>query len=203
MQYFVTNQCHADKNFTILKEVTILIDKVKKTMAPSLFGSQIYSIKYIICNFRNDSHFPLTGVAANMLSRIMRKPNFCPCENKGTNRLLFRFRYTDTAVPPKFQACSHLLQLQRPVCVRLVGNPEDRFSRVAAHLSFPFVDIGHSTDTECMEHFYATVGRLTAQHCHDYLHAFSRLPSLLTLDEVNTINSSDGQTGLKCRYFCL
>ena len=36
---------------------------------------------------------------------------------------------------PKFQASSHLLWLHRSVCVGLVGNPEDRFSRIAAHFT--------------------------------------------------------------------
>ena len=35
---------------------------------------------------------------------------------------------------PKFLVSSHLLWLYSPVCVGLVGDPEDRFSDVAAHL---------------------------------------------------------------------
>ena len=35
---------------------------------------------------------------------------------------------------PKFQASSYFLRLYRPVCVDLVGTPEARFCRVAAHI---------------------------------------------------------------------
>ena len=65
----------------------------------------------------------------------MGKPAFCICENKAADQLCGNrtadqhlcFRYF---LNPKFQASSHLLWLHSPVCVDLVGNPEDRFSHV-------------------------------------------------------------------------
>ena len=72
----------------------------------------------------------------------MRKPAFCISENKGADQLCgkqaadqrFCFRCTDSTIPhPKFQASSNLLWLVPD----LVGSPEDRFSREAAHLVAP------------------------------------------------------------------
>ena len=70
------------------------------------------------------------------MSRIVRKPDFCLCENKGADQLRGNreadqrlcFRYTDSIFPllliseifflyPKFQASSLLLRLYSPVCV--------------------------------------------------------------------------------------
>ena len=76
----------------------------------------------------------------------MRKPDFCLGENKGADQLRGNreadqrlcFRYSDSTIPLllKFQASSSFLSLYRPVCVGPGGNPEDRFSRVAAQLKF-------------------------------------------------------------------
>ena len=62
------------------------------------------------------------------LSRIMRKPDFCPCENKGADQLRSNceadqrlcFRHSDSTISllPKFQAFSPLRRLYRPVCVK-------------------------------------------------------------------------------------
>ena len=63
------------------------------------------------------------------MNLIMRKPDFCICENKdadqlpGNVKLISAFVFTTWIVQslyylnPKFQASSHLLWLYRPVCV--------------------------------------------------------------------------------------
>ena len=69
------------------------------------------------------------------MSLVMRKPAFCISENKDADQLhgsreadqRLCFRYTDITIP--------LLPKSRARFVSdLVGNPEDRFSRVAAQL---------------------------------------------------------------------
>ena len=62
------------------------------------------------------------------MSRVVRKPAFCLCENKAADQLRGNreadlrlcFRYTESTIPlflnPKFQASSHLLWLYSPVC---------------------------------------------------------------------------------------
>ena len=66
----------------------------------------------------------------NFMSRVLRKPAFCICENKDADQLRGNreadqrlcFRYIDSTIPllskSKFQASSHLLWLYSPVCVR-------------------------------------------------------------------------------------
>ena len=63
------------------------------------------------------------------MSRVVRKPAFCICENKDADQLRGNreadqrlcFRYIDSTIPllpyPKFQASNHLLWLYSPVCV--------------------------------------------------------------------------------------
>ena len=63
------------------------------------------------------------------LSLVVRKPDFCICENKDADQLRGNreadqrlcFRYTDSTIPlpskSKFQASSHLVWLYSPVCV--------------------------------------------------------------------------------------
>ena len=70
----------------------------------------------------------------------MRKPDFCLCENKGADQLRGNreadqrlcFRYTDSIFPIKLLA--RFCDCTGRFMSDLVGNPEDRFSRVAAHL---------------------------------------------------------------------
>ena len=62
------------------------------------------------------------------MSRVMRKPAFCICENKDADQVrsnleadqCLSFHYTDRTIPlflnPKFQASSHLLWLYSLVC---------------------------------------------------------------------------------------
>ena len=63
------------------------------------------------------------------MSRVMRKPAFCLCENKDADqlrgnreadqRLCFATRIVQSLyyLNPKFQASSHLVWLYSPVCV--------------------------------------------------------------------------------------
>ena len=70
-------------------------------------------------------------ICCSYMSRVVRKPDFCICENKDADQLRSNcaadqrlcFRYTDSTLSlyylnPKFQASSHLLWLYSPVCVR-------------------------------------------------------------------------------------
>ena len=71
------------------------------------------------------------------LSRLMRKPTICICENKDVDQRLC-FRYTDSTLPllpkSKFLASSSFLCLYRLVCVGPVRKPHCWFSHEAAHL---------------------------------------------------------------------
>ena len=86
-------------------------------------------------------------------SRIVRKPDFCLCENKDADQLRSNceadqrlcFRHSDSTIP--FLLKTENFKLLALVCNctgrfmwDLVGNPEDRFSRVEAH-SIPFYSI--------------------------------------------------------------
>ena len=66
----------------------------------------------------------LTTLHRNLqqVNRVMRKPIFCNCENKGADQLhgnSLCFHYIDSTIPvhskSKFQASSHLLWLYSPV----------------------------------------------------------------------------------------
>ena len=77
------------------------------------------------------------------MSRVMRKPAFCICENKDANQLrgnrsadqhlCFHFKSL-YFINWKFQASSYLLWLYSLMCVEPGHKPEDRFSRDAACL---------------------------------------------------------------------
>ena len=74
----------------------------------------------------------------------MRKRDFCLCENKGADQLRGNreadqrlcFRYSDSTIPLLLKSDFKLLAFFCDYTGRfmsdLVGNPEDRFSRVAA-----------------------------------------------------------------------
>ena len=76
------------------------------------------------------------------MSCIVRKQDFCLCENKGTDQLLSNceadqrlcFRYTDSTIPLllKFKILAFFCDCTGRFVLDLVGNPEARFSRVAA-----------------------------------------------------------------------
>ena len=80
------------------------------------------------------------------LSRDLRKPDFCICENKDADQLRGNreadqrlcFRNTDRTIPllPKirnFKSLAFFNDCPPRFVSDLVGNPEDRFSDVAAH----------------------------------------------------------------------
>ena len=86
------------------------------------------------------------------MSRVVRKPVFCICENKDADQLRGNreadqrlcFRYIDRSIPllPKirnFKPLSIFCGCTARFVSDLVGNPEDRFShnRSEAHISFP------------------------------------------------------------------
>ena len=78
------------------------------------------------------------------LSRLVRKPTICICENKDadqlTAKLICAFIFATGIVEffyflnPKFQASSHLLCLCSSVCVRPVQKPHSWFSHEAAQI---------------------------------------------------------------------
>ena len=84
---------------------------------------------------------PINSMADDM-SRIMRKPAFCICENKDTDQLRSNreadqrlcFRYMDSTIPLLFEPLAILCGCTARFVLDLVGKPEDRFSRVAAHI---------------------------------------------------------------------
>ena len=90
------------------------------------------------------------GCVKVSMSRVMRKPAFCLCENKGADQLhdnraadqRLYFRYIDSAIPllPKYT----ISRLKPPAifcdCTArfmsdLAGNTEDRFRHNADHMS--------------------------------------------------------------------
>ena len=85
------------------------------------------------------------------MSHVMRKPDFCICENKGADQLCGNrttdqrlcFRYTDSTITllSKFEFFKPLAifcgSTARFVW-DLVGNPEDRFSHNEAHIILVF-----------------------------------------------------------------
>ena len=74
------------------------------------------------------------------MSRVMRKPVFCICENKDADQLRSAFVFTTRIVQslyflnPKFQASSHHCGCTARFVWDLVGNPEDRFSHNETHI---------------------------------------------------------------------
>ena len=77
------------------------------------------------------------------LSRVVRKPAFCICENKDADQLRGNreadqrlcFRYIDSTIPLLPEPLAILCGLTAWFVWDLVGNPEDRFSHNKAHLS--------------------------------------------------------------------
>ena len=84
------------------------------------------------------------------MSRVMRKPTICTCENIDADQLrgnceadhVSAFVFASWIVwylyflYPKFQASSHLQWLYNPVCVSPGQNPHCWFSHVAAHMIY-------------------------------------------------------------------
>ena len=83
------------------------------------------------------------------MSHVMRKPDFCLCEDKGADQLCSNctadqrlcFRYTDSTFPhlliPKVSSLAFFCGCSGRFVSDLVGNPEDSFSRVTAHIDHP------------------------------------------------------------------
>ena len=81
------------------------------------------------------------------MSRDVRKPNFYICENKDADQLRGNreadqrlcFRYRDSTTPllhksDNFKSLASFSNCAAQFVLDLVGNPEDRFSDVAAHI---------------------------------------------------------------------
>ena len=101
--------------------------------AGTVFDPRWSTVAFFDCRL-SAVHF--TSLSTNLrMSRIMRKPAFCICENKGADqlrgsrvadqRLCFRYMYSTATcmvqslffLNPKFQASSHILWLHSPVFV--------------------------------------------------------------------------------------
>ena len=91
------------------------------------------------------------------MNRIVRKPDFCLCENKGADQLRgnreadqrLYFRYTDSIFPLLLiSEISSFCDCTGQFVSDLVGNPEDRFSRVAAQMGQMFHDVAYRASTE-------------------------------------------------------
>ena len=78
------------------------------------------------------------------MSRVTIKPDFCLCENKGADQLHSNceadqrlcFPCTDSSTPLLFKSKISFCDCTDWFASRLVGNPEDLFSRAAAHIVF-------------------------------------------------------------------
>ena len=95
----------------------------------------------------------------------MRKPDFCLCENKGADQLRSNceadqrlcFRYSDSTIlllliAKTFKPLACFCHCTGRFVSDLVGNPEDRFSRVAAHLT-KMLSIYRYCDTLITEYY--------------------------------------------------
>ena len=102
----------------------------------------------------------MVNLMVDKVSLVMRKPDFCICENKDTDQLRVTAKLISAFVfatwiiqclnylNPGFQASSHLLWLYSPVCVRPGRKPKCWFSHDAAPLLEPLVS--HSAICETL-----------------------------------------------------
>ena len=67
------------------------------------------------------------------MSRVIRKPDFCLCGNKGAEKLQCN-READQRLYPLSILCGYTTRF----VFGLVGDPEDRISRDAAHIVYLF-----------------------------------------------------------------
>ena len=91
------------------------------------------------------------------MSRVVRKPAFCKCENKDADQLRGNreadqrlcFRYTDSTISllPKYETSR--LQPAAWFVWDLVGNPEDRFSNNEAQVISSRLQIA-DIETRCI-----------------------------------------------------
>ena len=89
---------------------------------------------------------PFVLLSLYNMSHIMRKPDFCICKNKGADQLCSNctadqplcFRYTVSMSSPtytqNFKVLAFLCDCTYQFMSDLIGNPEDRSSRDAAHI---------------------------------------------------------------------
>ena len=90
--------------------------------------------------------------ASKYMSRVVRKPDFCICENKDADQLRGNreadqrlcFRYTDSTIIRKFKPLASFCGSTDKFVSDLVGNPEGRFSHNEAHISSTRPDIGRN-----------------------------------------------------------
>ena len=80
------------------------------------------------------------------MSRVIKKPAFCICENKDADQLAVKAKLISAFVfatrivqslyflNPKFQVSSHLLWLYSPVCIGPGRKPRKRFSQNEAQM---------------------------------------------------------------------
>ena len=92
--------------------------------------------KYSMQNF---SSFNFCTWHFHYMSCVMRKLDFCLCENKGADQLCsICFRYTDSTIPLLLKSNVELLAIfcgcTDEFVSDLVENPKDQFSRVTAHM---------------------------------------------------------------------
>ena len=99
------------------------------------------------------------------VSRVMRKPTICICENEDafsfavTAKLISAFVFATWIVQylyflnPKFQASSHLQQLYSLVCVRTGQKPHCWLSHFEAQVYISNIDCGYLIMIYTSEHF--------------------------------------------------
>ena len=127
-------------------------------------------------SYQNRSSAVLHSIETDM-SRIMRKPSFCICENKDADHLRgYReadqrlcFRYIDSTIPllsnSEIQASSHLLQLYSLICVGPGPKPDGCFFSWRGSYNI-VIKIAISTLSPCHRHFI-TVTNLLVQYLHN------------------------------------
>ena len=124
--------------------------RVRKLEITTVYSKKVdkcYSFFSSFVFYQTDIEVRISKI--DQMSRVIRKPTFCICENKGADQLCSNgdcaadqclcFRYIDSTtlyfLNLKFQASWHLLHwLYSPVCVRPGRNPEDRFFHNVAQI---------------------------------------------------------------------
>ena len=117
-------------------------------MAKIIFQLSSNIIKYsthFICSSGTQLHISVVRITDRSdMSRVVRKPAFCICENKGADQLhgnreadqRLCFRNTDSTIPllPKSEILVIFSGCTAWFVSDLVGNPEDLFSHNEAHM---------------------------------------------------------------------
>ena len=87
--------------------------------------SNVLSPRDLVSRPDNMDETELSSSFRHEMSLVMREPPFCIFDNKDADQLRGNreadqrlcFRYTDSTIPPKFQASRHFLWLYSRVCV--------------------------------------------------------------------------------------